>query len=137
MATVVSTGLQAALAFGVLVGTGVATGAALASQAGVAKWFVRRRALALSIMYSAGAIGGFVSAPLLNRVINVADGNWRMAWWLVAGLSTCAAIIAALFVKEQPSDLGQLPDGGAATGRRAHGPRPRSSPLSNGLIAKP
>ena len=43
MATVVSTGLQAALAFGVLVGTGVATGAALASQAGVAKWFVRRQ----------------------------------------------------------------------------------------------
>jgi MFS family permease len=124
MATVVSTGLQAALAFGVLVGTGVATGAALASQAGVAKWFVRRRALALSIMYSAGAIGGFVSAPLLNRVINVADGDWRMAWWVVAGLSTCAAIIAALFVKEQPSDLGQLPDGGAATGPARTRPAP-------------
>ena len=118
MATVVSSGLGAAIAFGVLVGTGVATGAALASQAGLAKWFVRRRALALSIMYSAGAIGGFVSAPLLNRVINL-TGDWRMAWWLIAGLSTCAAICAALFVKEQPSDLGQVPDGDAADGGTA------------------
>jgi MFS family permease len=129
MATVVNTGLQAAMAFGVLVGTGVATGAALASQAGVAKWFVRRRALALSIMYSAGAIGGFVSAPLLNRVISVADGNWRVAWWLVAILSACAAIIAALFVKEQPSDLGQVPDGAQESGP-ARG-RPTASFITN------
>ncbi|HZF25727.1 MAG TPA: MFS transporter [Steroidobacteraceae bacterium] len=124
MATVVTTGLQAAIAFGLLVGTGVATGAALASQAGVAKWFVRRRALALSIMYSAGAIGGFVSAPLLNRVINMADGNWRMAWWVVAILSTCAAAIAALFVKEQPSDLGQVPDGIRDAGQSRARPAP-------------
>jgi MFS family permease len=124
MATVVTTGLQAAIGFGVLVGTGVATGAALASQAGVARWFVRRRALALSIMYSAGAIGGFVAPPLLNGVINGANGDWRMAWWVVAGLSVCAAVIAAAFVKEHPSDLGQVPDGPPGTGAARARPTP-------------
>jgi MFS family permease len=67
--------------------------------------------LALSILYSAGALGGFVASPLMNRVITMADGNWRMAWWLMAALTVGAAAIALLFVKEQPSDLGQVPDG--------------------------
>jgi MFS family permease len=110
MATVISTGPGAMLCFGLLVGTGVATGAALASQAGLARWFVRRRALALSIMYSAGAIGGFVAAPLLNRLIE-ATGTWRAGWWLLAALSTLAACVAWIFVRERPEDLGQMADG--------------------------
>src|SRR5882724_4607684 len=76
MATVVTGGLGAMLCCGLLVGTGVATGAALASEAGLARWFVRRRSLALSVLYSASAIGGFVAAPLLNRIIQ-ATGSWR------------------------------------------------------------
>jgi MFS family permease len=116
MALVAHNGLQAAFGFGLLVGSGVATGAALASQSGLAQWFVRRRALALSILYSAGAIGGFVAAPLLNRVITAAGGNWRVGWWMIACLSTLAAIIAALFVRERPADLGQHADGDAPDG---------------------
>jgi len=116
MATVISSGSGAMLAFGLLVGTGVATGGALASQAGLARWFVRRRALALSILYSAGAIGGFVAAPLLNRLIET-TGTWRAGWWLLAGLSLLAALSA--FVREHPADLGQFPDGVAAPAQGA------------------
>jgi MFS family permease len=110
MATVVTSGLAAMLCFGLLVGTGVATGAALASQAGLARWFVRRRSLALSVLYSAGAIGGFVAAPLLNRLIQ-ASGTWRAGWWLLAALSALAACIALIFVRERPEDVGQVADG--------------------------
>ncbi len=110
MATVVTDGLGGMLCFGLLVGTGVATGAALASQAGLARWFVRRRSLALSVLYSAGAIGGFVAAPLLNRLIQV-SGTWRAAWWLLAALSGLAACIALIFVRERPEDVGQAADG--------------------------
>jgi MFS family permease len=110
MATVVTSGLAAMLCFGLLVGTGVATGAALASQAGLARWFVRRRSLALSVLYSAGAIGGFVAAPLLNRLIQ-ASGTWRAGWWLLAALSALAACIALIFVRERPQDVGQVADG--------------------------
>jgi MFS family permease len=110
MATVVTGGLGAMLCFGLLVGTGVAAGAALASQAGLARWFVRRRSLALSVLYSASAIGGFVAAPLLNRLIQV-SGTWRVGWWLLAALSALAACIALIFVRERPEDVGQSADG--------------------------
>ena len=110
MATVVSGGMGAMIAFGLLVGAGVATGSALAAQAGLARWFVRRRSLALSVLYSAGAIGGFVAAPLLNRVISTTH-SWRTGWWVIAVLSALAACIAVIFVRERPEDVGQAADG--------------------------
>lgn len=125
MATWVTESWQAVLALGILVGAGVATGAAIASQAVLARWFIRRRALALAILYSAGAIGGAIAARLLTKVIEHAGGNWRAGWWVIAGLSTVAAVIAVVFVRESPAALGQLPDGlpveapGAIAKRRA------------------
>ncbi len=110
MATVVTGGPGAMLCYGLLVGTGVAAGAVMAAQAGLARWFVRRRSLALSVLYSAGAIGGFVAAPLLNRLIE-ATGTWRAGWWLLAALSTAAACTALILVRERPEDLGQVADG--------------------------
>jgi MFS family permease len=115
MATVVTSGFGAMLCFGLLVGAGVATGSAMASQAGLARWFVRRRSLALSVLYSAGAIGGFVAAPLLNRLIQI-TGTWRAGWWLIAALSGAAACVTLVFVRERPEDVGQVADGfGAAS----------------------
>ena len=111
MGTVVRSFWFAVFAFGLLVGGGVATGAALAAQAGLARWFVRKRALVLSILYSSGAIGGFVSGRLLDRVVTLAGGNWRAGWWVIAALSGLACAVAAAFVKEWPADLGQFADG--------------------------
>jgi MFS family permease len=125
MATLVNSFASALLAFGLLVGSGVATGAALATQAGLARWFVHKRALVLSILYSSSAIGGFVSGRLLDRVVSLAGGSWRAGWWVIASLSVLACLVAALCVKEWPSDLGQSPDGeppqtaAAASARRA------------------
>jgi MFS family permease len=115
MATCVHAWWQAALVFGLLVGTGVATGAALASQSVLGRWFVRRRSMALSILYSAGAIGGFVASPLIAKVIRSADGDWRAGWWVIAGLSLVAGLLAMRFVRERPSDLGQATDGDPTT----------------------
>ncbi len=114
MGTVVDSFWLAVLAFGLLIGGGVATGAALAAQAGLARWFVRRRALVLSILYSSGAVGGFVSGRLLDHVVRLAGGNWRAGWWVIAALSTIACAVAAVFVKESPAELGQMPDGESA-----------------------
>lgn len=115
MGSVVNSFWSAVLAFGLLVGGGVATGAALATQAGLARWFVRRRALVLSILYSSGAIGGFVSGRVLDRVVGLAGGNWRAGWWVIAALSAIACLVAAVWVKESPAELGQMPDGEAVT----------------------
>lgn len=113
MATVVTTGIGGMLCFGLLVGAGVAAGGPLAAQVGLARWFVRRRALALSALYSASAFGGFVAPPLLHYLIS-ANRDWRAGWWLLAALSMLAAAIALCFVRERPADLGQVADGIAA-----------------------
>jgi MFS family permease len=113
MAFVVSSGWGAVLCFGLIVGAGVATGGPLPTQTSVARWFVRRRALALAILLSGGGIGGFVAAPLLDHLIRFAGGNWRAGWLLVAALSALAWVVIALFVKESPAQLGQQPDGAA------------------------
>jgi MFS family permease len=111
MGTVVNSFWFAVLAFGLLVGSGVATGAALAAQAGLARWFVRKRGLVLSVLYSSGAIGGFVSGRMLDKVVTLAGGNWRVGWWVIAALSGVACLVAWVFVKESPAQLGQWPDG--------------------------
>lgn len=114
MATFVDTGIEAVVVFGFLVGLGVVSGGALAAQTGTAFWFVRRRALAISLILSAGGIGGFIAARALNRLIMAFDGNWRAGWWLIAAMAMVSIIVAAIFVRERPEDMGQLPDGGIA-----------------------
>ena len=108
MAMFVSTAWQAVPIFGLLIGAGVLTGGPLAAQTGVAFWFVRRRALALAILLSAASIGGFLVAPLLDWLIAGAGGNWRVGWWLIAGLACVSALISARFVTDRPEDVGQV-----------------------------
>jgi MFS family permease len=106
--------LQAILILALIVGPGAAMAGTIAPQVGMARWFHRKRAFAISILLTASGIGGFAAVPLLNRIIAGAGGNWRMAWWCMATMSLCAALVAALFVKESPEQLGQVPDGSAA-----------------------
>jgi MFS family permease len=115
LATIVDSVVLAIVAFGLIVGIGVATGAIIAAQAGVARWFVRRRSLALSLLYSAGGIGGFIAPQILAAIATAGRGQWRLGWWLVAGLSVVAALIAIVAVREHPADLGQAPDGAAGS----------------------
>ena len=110
MALFVDTGWQAVIVFGFVIGTGVIMGGALAAQTSVASWFIRKRALAMSIMLTAAGVGGFIAAPLLNYVI-ASSGDWRNGWWLIVGLVCLSLLLAALFVRNKPSDIGQFPDG--------------------------
>lgn len=111
MATAASTGAAAYFGFGLVVGGGVCTGAAIASQTALSRWFVRRRAMALSILYSSGAIGGFLAARFVLPWATQMWGSWRAGWWVIATLSGIAVLLAFAFVREKPEDMGLLPDG--------------------------
>jgi MFS family permease len=111
MATIVNSGLHAALAFGIVVGAGVAIGGVVGAQAGIAKWFIRRRALALAIFSTATGVGGFIASPLLNKLLELSNKNWRMGWGVIAALACIAALVSIVFIREEPKDLGQSPDG--------------------------
>jgi MFS family permease len=105
---------QAILILALLVGIGACLGGTLAPQVSMARWFHRKRALALATVLSASGLGGCIAVPLLNRIIASSGGNWRAAWVWMGSSSLVAALVAALFVKESPEQMGQLPDGVAA-----------------------
>ncbi len=112
MAAVVHTMLQVVLVLALVVGFGACLSGTIAPQVGVARWFHNKRARAMSLFFTASGIGGFAAVPLLNRVISASGGNWRSAWWCMAAMSLCAAILAVLFIRESPAQLEQEPDGG-------------------------
>jgi MFS family permease len=72
-------------------------------------WFVRRRALAVSIAFSGVGVGAIVLLPWLQSII-VTDG-WRASCWAMALLAIFAAGPLNLFVRKRPQDIGLLPDG--------------------------
>jgi MFS family permease len=114
MALSVKTAPEAILVLALLVGPGSALGGPIGAQVGMARWFHAKRGRAISLLLMAPGIGGFAAVPLLNRLIAGSGGNWRTAWWCMGAMSLCAALVAGLFIRESPAQLGQEPDGGLA-----------------------
>jgi sugar phosphate permease len=75
-------------------------------------WFIRRRALAMTLVSSAIGIGGTLITPLL--AFSVHTWGWRWGAFL-SGLGLIAiGVPMALFVKRSPESMGMLPDGSPA-----------------------
>jgi MFS family permease len=75
-------------------------------------WFVRRRALAISIAFAGAGVGAVLLLPWLQTII-LTEG-WRasciaMGWLVVFGIAPIT-----FFVKKNPADVGQNPDGDRA-----------------------
>lgn len=121
MALFVRTSTQFEVVFGLIIGAGAITAGPLPTQSSIARWFDKRRALAISLLLTGPAVGGFIAPPVLDRLIAHYHGNWRAGWWLICGLSTIAALLATFFVRERPSDLGQSPDGEPGPITPSHG----------------
>jgi MFS family permease len=111
MASVIRSPLAIVLVAGVIVGSSDAIGGPVPAQASVTRWFVRRRSFALAVLLSAGGIGGFIAAPLLDRIVAHSALGWRAGWWVIAALGLLACVVAWLFVEESPEGIGQRPDG--------------------------
>ncbi len=99
------------LGFGVINGIGVCFGDIIPGSTAAARWFERYRGRAVGLVLSGSGVCGFFMAPLIDKLLRASGGNWRLGWEIVAGGAVLAGIIALLFVKERPEDLGQLPDG--------------------------
>jgi MFS family permease len=98
--------------FGVLTAMGISFGTIVPAATGVTRWFSRYQGRAMAVTLSASGFTGFFVAPMINRILAGNGENWRQAWAIVAGMSVLSAIVAFLFVKERPDDLGQVVDGG-------------------------
>lgn len=114
MALAVTEGWQYVVVFGAILGMGSAFGSMLPVSTGVTLWFKEKKALAMSIAITVGSLGGFMAPPILNKIISLANGNWRMAWFFIVGLLVLSIILTILFVKNTPADLGLAPYGADA-----------------------
>ncbi|HEX3031913.1 MAG TPA: MFS transporter, partial [Bacillota bacterium] len=97
--------------FGIVAGFAIGFGGPVPAQTGVNLWFNKKRALAMSIVLSASGVGGFVVAPTMTKIAAASGGHYKPVWLVVAGAAVIAMVITALFVKNKPEELGQVPDG--------------------------
>ena len=100
------------VSYGVIVGCGICFGDIICGSTAAARWFERYRGRAVCLILSGSGICGLM-APLMDRFLRAHDGDWRLGWQIGAACAVLSGIIALLFVRERPEDLGQLPDGGA------------------------
>lgn len=113
--------------FGVVGGIAGPGQAYIVSNAIVSKWFIRRRARALSLS-TMGTGAAALVMPLAVTALIGASG-WRDTW-IVLGIATVAITVPlSLLMRRQPEDVGLLPDGdkGAdAEGAAAYAAQERS-----------
>ncbi len=90
----------------------------------VSKWFVRKRAWAITISTMGLSISGAVTPRIVAELISAY--GWQTSW-VILGLGLLVLAIPAAFVmRRRPEDYGLLPDGGGG-GRRSS-----SKPLRRG-----
>lgn len=75
----------------------------------VARWFVARRGLAISIASAGVSLGGVVMTPLAAWWI--AEYGWRSGWVMLAVVVFFLMVPASLLMRRSPEDDGLLPDG--------------------------
>ena len=96
------------LFYGVIVGFG-AGGGYVPLLSTVSRWFVKRRGLMTGIVVSGAGFGTVIMPPVVNWLIS--DYGWRTSYIVVGIVSLVLIILAALFLRRDPSQVGQLPYG--------------------------
>lgn len=108
---------NAAEAAGARVLTGIGSGASNVPVMGlISAWSTRRkRGLAAGIAVAGSSIGLILLGPIVPRLIRAAGADgWRLAWTGFGALSLLIAILAAIVIRDHPSDINVLPLGGSA-----------------------
>ena len=108
--TVSTTVWQFGLAYGVLVGVGMAATQQVVTSTLVANWFQRHRGLAQSLLATAGAIGWMIVVPA-NMFVERAY-NWRTMYRIMGMLLLMLVVpVIVIFIRNRPEDIGMQPYG--------------------------
>jgi len=102
LATVATRPWEAVAAFSVLMGLTSAFSGIIPCQAGVAAWFVRRRTLAISVLFAVVGAASFAVISLIGSVVESA-GGWRSGWWVFVGAGIVGLLTSLLFVRNAPT----------------------------------
>jgi MFS family permease len=93
------------LVYGLVVSAGIG-GAWPSLTATVPKWFLRRRGLMIGIVASGTGLGTMIVPPVVSRLISIY--GWRNAYIILGAFTLVLIVAAALFMKRDPHQSGQL-----------------------------
>ena len=100
------------IVFGVVMAIAMSGGSINTTVSIISKWFERKRAMAVAIVAAGAPTGGLILVPLSSYLIELA--GWRTTWAVLGVMVLALAVPLAYFVmREQPQDLGLMPDGDA------------------------
>ena len=94
---------------GVILSIGMGAMLYLSAFTVIAKWFVRRLSLALSLMSVGAGVGGLICAPASALLIS--HFGWRMAFVVTGLVIWAVALPLALVIRNSPAEKGLLMDG--------------------------
>ena len=101
------------LIFGVFMAIAMSAGSITTGAVLVSKWFQRKRSTAISITSAGASMGGLILVPLTTYLIILID--WRLTWVVMGGMILLLVFpVAFLMLKDDPAELGLLPDGDVA-----------------------
>jgi MFS family permease len=75
----------------------------------VARWFVKRRSIMTGIVSAGGGLAGLMVPPAINWLIS--NYGWRNAYIARGAIVLVIVILAAQFLKRDPTQIGQIPYG--------------------------
>ena len=103
-----------------------------------ARWFRRRRAMALGLITAGLSAGGLVMVPLAAYLTQ--GMGWRMAWVVLGAMILGLGFtVAFLLLRDDPRDIGLLPDGERETPQGSPDPQAAAvhTPLEAAFWSEP
>jgi len=120
---------QPYLLYGTIAALGMST-AYVPCNATVAKWFTRRRGLAVGLASAGGSLGTFALPPVAHFLVSRIGWRWS---YVVFGLAIFLTLNAlAVVMRRDPEAVGLTPDGD----RPARGPVPPGPPVESWTIRR-
>ncbi len=99
---------QIYLFYGIIIGTGL-SGVMVSQVSTIAKWFVKRRSMVTGIVMNGIGIGILITPPIANQLISTYD--WRVSYMILGSIVLATVVLAAQFLRRDPSQVGQNPYG--------------------------
>lgn len=116
--------------WGLVVGAGSGCMASVFASTVASRWFVGRRGLVTGALTAASASGQLIFLPILSRLAE--RHGWRWVGFTIAMCALSVIPLVALFLRNQPSDMGLKPYG-ADDGYVA--PEPIAKPIASAMGA--
>ncbi len=89
----------------------------------LARWFVKRRTTVLGLVAAGTSLGGLILIPFSAYIVELF--NWRVSWIALGMIVTFLALpLGFIFLRNNPAQMGLLPDGDPAPPSGAAGSAP-------------